>query len=162
MRLVREAHGVGKGVVPGALIVDGVALWIAGRQRFNQRALPCGDVPNQREGSAGRAMGAGERRGLTSGVLQFPGVVVVRPDRVGDAPTGHGTVRVGLQRLLEAGDSLLMVVAEAPVEATVEPTLGVRRGGCHLSGVGSEIIKGAHVATTPISDAVYLTPADHS
>ena len=40
-----------------------------------------------------------------------------------------------------------MVVAEAPVEATVEPTLGVRRGGCHLSGVGSEIIGIVHVAS---------------
>jgi len=44
------------------------------------------------------------------------------------------------------GDSLLMVVAEAPVDATVEPTLGIRRGGCHLSGVGSEIIRIVHVA----------------
>src|SRR5216683_3813193 len=152
MRLVREAHGVGKGVVPGTLVVDGVALWIAGGQRLDQRALRCGNAAGQREGSTGRAMGAGERRGLTSGVLQFPGVVVVWPDRVGDAPMGHGTVRVGLQRLLEASDSLLMVVAEAPVEATVEPTLGVRQGGGHLPGVGAEIIRIVHVASAPISD----------
>src|SRR5229473_1832182 len=122
MRLMREAHGVGKGVVPGALVVDGVALRIAGRQRLDQRAFRRDDAADQREGSAGRVMGAGERRSLTSGVVQFPGVVIVRPDRVGDAPMGHGTVRVALQRLLEAGDSLLMVVAEAPIEATVEPT----------------------------------------
>ncbi len=115
MRLMREAHGVGKGVVPGALVVDGVALWIAGRQRLDQRAFRRGDAAHQREGGAGRIMSAGERHGLTGGVLQFPGVVVVRPHRVGDAPMSHGTVRVGLQRLLEAGDSFLMVVAEAPV-----------------------------------------------
>jgi hypothetical protein len=86
VRLVREAHGVGKGVVPRALVVDGVALWIAGGQRLDQRALRRGDAANQREGTAGRIMSTGERRGLTGGVLQFPGVVVVRPDRVGDAP----------------------------------------------------------------------------
>jgi hypothetical protein len=83
MGLMREAHGVGKGVFPGALVVDRVALWIAGRQRLDQLAFRRGDAADQREGSAGRVMGTGERRGLTGGVLQFPGVVVVRPDRVG-------------------------------------------------------------------------------
>jgi hypothetical protein len=154
MRLVRQAHDVGKGVVPGALVVDRVALRIAGRQRLDQRAFRRGDAADQREGSAGRIMGAGERRCLTGGILQFPGVVVVGPDRVGDAPMGHGTVRVGLQRLLEAGDGLLMVVAEAPVEATVEPTLGVRRNGGHLPGVGAEIIGIVHVAASSISGEV--------
>ena len=161
MRLVREAHGVGKGVVPGALVVDGVALWIAGGQRLDQRAFRRGDAADQRQGSAGRVMGAGERRGLAGGVLQFPGVVVVRPGRVADAPMGHGTVRVGLQCLLEAGDSLLMVVAEAPVEATVEPPLGIRRGGCHLPGVGAEIIRIVHVASSGIFCAIG-PPADVS
>jgi len=64
MRLMREAHGVGKGVVPGALVVDGVALRIAGRQRLDQRAFRRDDAADQREGSTGRVMGAGERRSL--------------------------------------------------------------------------------------------------
>jgi hypothetical protein len=67
---------------------------------------------------------------------------------------GHGAVRVGLQRFLEAGNSLLMVVAKAPLETTVEPTLGVRGGGGHLPGVGAEIIWIVHVASAPISDEV--------
>src|SRR5258708_116037 len=104
MRLVCEPHGVGKGVVPGALVVDGVALWITGWQCLDQRAFRRGDATDQREGSTGRVIGAGERRGLTGGVLQFPGVVVVWPDGVGDTPMSHGTVRVRLQRLVEAGD----------------------------------------------------------
>src|SRR4051794_29041187 len=124
MRPVCEPHGVGKGVVPGALVVDGVVLWITGRQRLDQRALRRGDTAAEREGSAGRVIRAGECCRLTGGVLQFPGVVVVGPDRVGDTPMSHGTVRVRLQRLLEAPDSFLMVVAKAPVEATVAPTLG--------------------------------------
>src|SRR6185312_9379235 len=65
MRLMRAAQRVGKGVVPGALVVDGVSLWIAGRQRLDQRAFRRGDAAGQREGSAGRVMGAGKRRRLT-------------------------------------------------------------------------------------------------
>ena len=34
MRLVYQAHGLSEGVIPGALVVDGVALWITGRQRL--------------------------------------------------------------------------------------------------------------------------------
>ena len=60
MRLVREAHGVGKGVIPGALVVNGVALWIAGGQRLDQRALRRGDAAGECQGSAGLVMGAGE------------------------------------------------------------------------------------------------------
>ena len=105
MRPVHEAHGVGEGVVPGALVVDGVALRIAGGQRLDQRAFRRGDAADQREGGAGGVIGAGERRGLAGGIHQFPGKVVVRPGRVADAPMGHGAVRVGLQRLLEAGDA---------------------------------------------------------
>src|SRR6516165_7263025 len=120
MHLMRKAHGVGKGVVPGALVVDGVALRIAGRQRLDQRALRRGDVTDHCKGSAGRIVGASQRGGLTSGVLQFPGEVIVWPDRVGDTPMSHGAVRVPLQRFLEAGDRFLMVVAKAPVEAAAE------------------------------------------
>jgi hypothetical protein len=47
MSLVREPHGVGKGVVPRALVVDGVALWIAGGQRLDQGALRRGDAADQ-------------------------------------------------------------------------------------------------------------------
>ena len=39
-----------------------------------------------------------------------------------------------------------MVVAEAPVEAAVEPALGVRRTGGHLPRVGSEVVRIVHVA----------------
>ena len=99
-------------------------------------------------------MGAGECRGLAGGIHQFPGEVVVRPGGVADTPMGHGAVGVGLQRLLEAGDSLLMVEAEAPVEAAVEPALGVRRVGGHLPGVGPEIIGIVHVHSSSIYGAV--------
>jgi hypothetical protein len=32
---MREAHGVSKGIIPWALIVDRIALWIASRQGLN-------------------------------------------------------------------------------------------------------------------------------
>jgi ABC-type uncharacterized transport system substrate-binding protein len=42
---------------------------------------------------------------------------------------------------------ILKASTEGEIEATVEPTLSVHRGGCHLSGVGSEIIRIVHVAS---------------
>ena len=144
------AHGVGEGVVPRALVVDRVALRIAGGQRLDQRAFRRGDAADQRERRPRCVIGAGERGGLAGGIHQLPGKVVVRPGGVADAPMRHGAVRVGRQRLLEAGDSLLVVVAEAPVEAAIEPPLGVRRGGGHLAGVGAEIIGIVHVASSAL------------
>src|SRR5215831_17177463 len=139
MRLVYEPHGVGKGVVPGPLVVDRVALWITGRQRRL----------SQRRGRAPRPY----RRGPA-----VPRGVVVWPDRVRDTPMRHGTVRVRRQRLLEAGDSFLMVVAKAPVEATLEPTLGIRRAGGHLPGVRPEIIGVVHIASLSIPGKVGPRP----
>ena len=141
-----SAHGVGEGVVPGALVVDRFALRVAGRQRLDQRALRRGDAAGQRQRGAGGVVGAGEGRRLAGGVHQLPGEVVVRPGRVADAPMRHGAVRVGRQRLLEAGDRLLVVVAEAPVEAAVEPALRVGRGGGHLAGVAADVIRIVHAA----------------
>jgi hypothetical protein len=158
MRLLCEPHGVGKGVVPRALVVDGVALRITGRQRLDQRAFGRADTADQREGGAGRVIGASKRCGLASRVLQFPREVVVRPDRIGDAPMSDRAVRVPLQRLREAGDRFLMMVAKAPVEAAVEPTLGVRRGGGHLPGVGPEIIRVVHVSSSSIFGEVARRP----
>src|SRR5271163_5082312 len=135
MRPVSEVHCIGKGIVPRALVVDRVALWIASRQRLDQRAFRRGGPTGQRERRAGRVMSAGECRGLAGGVMQFPRVVVVRPGRVADAPMRHGAVWVRRQRLLEAGDGFLVVVAEAPVETTVEPALSLRRGSRHLAGI---------------------------
>src|SRR5262245_38798463 len=150
VRLVREPHGVGKGIVPGALVFDWVTLRITGRQRLDQSTLRRSNTTGQCERSAGRIIGAGERHGLAGWVLQLPRKVVVWPDRVGDAPTGHGTVRVPLQRLLEAGDRFLMMVAKAPVEATVEPTLGVRRSGGDLSGISTEFIGIIHLTSLSV------------
>ena len=154
MGLVRGPHGVGKSIVPGALIVDGVALRITGRQRLDQRPLGRGDATDQCEGSVGRIIGTSERRRLTGGVLQFPGEVIVRPDRIGDTPMSHGAVRVSLQRLLKAGDCFLMMVAKAPVEAMVEPALGILGGGGHLPGIGAEIIRIVHVAASSLAGEV--------
>ena len=151
MRPMREPHGVGEGIVPGALVVDGLALWVARGQRLDQRALRRGDAVYEREGVARGVIGTGERLGFAGGVLQLPGEVVVRPDRVGDAPMGHRTFRIDRQRLLEAGDRFLMVKAKAPVEAAVEPALGLRRFDGHLAGVGAEIIRIVHGAPFAIS-----------
>src|ERR1700730_1246403 len=158
MRRVGEPHGVGKGVVPGALVVDWIALRITGRQRLDQRAFGRADTTDQREGGAARVIGASERCDLAGRVLQFPREVVVRPDRVGDAPMSHRAVRIRLQRLREAGDRFLMMVAKAPVETTIEPTLGIRRSGGHLPGVRPEIIGVVHLASLSISGKIDPRP----
>src|SRR5580704_13992632 len=101
------------------------------------------------ERGAGGIMRASERRGLTGGVLQFPGVVVVRPGGVADAPMGHRAAGIDLQRFLEAADSLLVMVAKTPVEATVEPALRIRRSGRHFPAVRADIIRIVHVAPCP-------------
>lgn len=61
---------------------------------------------------------AGERCRLARAVLQFAGVVIVWSGGVADTPTGHRVIRIDLRRFLEAPDSLFMVVAKTPVEAT--------------------------------------------
>lgn len=147
MRLMGAAHGIGKGIVPGALVVNRIAPRIARRQRLDQRTFRRGGPVSQCDGRTGRVMSARERRSLAGGILQFPRVVVIWPDRIGETPMRHGAIRVHLQRLLKAGSGFLMVVAKAPVEAAVKPALGIRRGGCHRSRVGTEVIRIVHVAS---------------
>jgi hypothetical protein len=103
-------------------------------------------------------MCARERRGLTGGVLQLPGVVVVRSGGVADTPMGHRAVRIDLQRFLEAADSLFMMVAKTRVEATIEPALRIRRSGRHFPGVRAEIIRIVHVAPIRLYRSI-LEPA---
>ncbi len=150
VRLVGAAHGVGEGIVPGALVLDRVTLGEAGGERLDQGTLGRGDAVGEGQGGLGGVIGAGEGAGLGAGVPHLPREVVVGADGVGDAPMGHGAVRVGRQCGLEAVDRLLVVEAEAPVQAAGEPKLGDRGCGGDLAGVGAEIVGViVHVAFLP-------------
>ena len=145
-----RAHGVGEGIVPGALVLDGVALREAGGERLDQGAFRRGDAVGEGQRGLGGIIGAGEGAGLGIGVPHLPREIVVGADGVGDAPMGHGAVRVGCQRGFEAVDCLLVVEAKAPVQAAVEPKLRGRGCGGDLAGVGSEIVGVVvHVASLP-------------
>ena len=70
-------------------------------------------------------MGAAKRLRLVGRIEERPGFVVIGTKGVGDAPMRHGAIRIGFQCPLETGDRLLMIVAVAPDETTVEPTLRI-------------------------------------
>ena len=124
------AHGGRVLVVPGGAVLGRRVLREARPQRSDQRPL-------DRRAGAGQLVGAGD--GAVSGghgvdqLLPLEGLpvfVVVGADRVGEAPVRHRAGGVGLDRVLEAADGLLVVEGVAPGEAAVEPGLGVvRRGG---------------------------------
>ena len=52
IRPVRQAHGIGKSVVPWSLVVNRVALGIAGRQRLDQHSFRCRDASCQASAAA--------------------------------------------------------------------------------------------------------------
>ncbi len=121
VRLVCAAHRVGEGIVPGALVLDGVALREAGGQRLDKRALGRGNAVSEGYRGLRFVISARERTDLCVGVPHFPRKVVIGTNRVGDAPMRHGAVRVGCQCGFEALDRFLVVEAETPVQAAVEP-----------------------------------------
>ena len=140
VRLVRAAHGIGEGIVPGALVLDGVALGKAGGERLDQGALRRGDAVGEGQGGLGGVIGAGQGAGLGIGVPHLPRKIVVGADGVGDAPMSHGAVRIGCQRGFEAMDGLLVVEAEAPVQAAIEPKLRGRGCGGDFAACRAEIV----------------------
>ena len=81
MRAMSKAHRVGEGIVPGALVVDGLTQGVAFGKRFDESALRRRDAVGERECSARRVIGAGERLGLAGGILQVPVRAGLRPSR---------------------------------------------------------------------------------
>ncbi len=138
--LVDRAHAVGVGGVPDRAVLDGLRLRVAGAQCGDQRLLDGGGAARllvrQLDGRVGPVDGADQ----VLVVEEIPGFVVVRAERVRDAPVGHGTVGVGLGGRLEAGDGLLVVEGVRPRQAAVEPALCVGRGRGHGAGVGAKVV----------------------
>lgn len=73
-------------------------------------------------------------------VEPFPGLVVVWPARVGDAPIRHRALRITGHGIAEAPFRLEVVEAVRPVEPAVEPRLARGRGGRHLEGIRAEVV----------------------
>ncbi len=120
-------HRVGIGVVPGIAVFGWRWRWTALCQRPNECLFNVGSIAHPGEGGLGRRMGSFERLGHVGVTERLPGLVVVGAECVGDAPIGHGAIRVNLRRLLKASDRFLVVKAIAPDQAAIEPQLSFRR-----------------------------------
>ena len=70
----------------------------------------------------------------------LPGLVVVGPDRVGDAPPRNGEVGVERQSALETADRFLVIERVGPDHAAVEPRLGLGRRGVNQPLIGPEVV----------------------
>src|SRR5262249_7145410 len=80
------------------------------------------------------------RRGLSLVcTMLLPGQIVEGSRRIGDAPMHKGAAGVGFQRLLETLDTFLMIETVAPVQADIEPALGLRRSGGDRAPIGAEV-----------------------
>ncbi len=72
MRLVRAAHGIREDIVPGTLVLDGVALGKRAEKRLDQGALRRRDAVGEGQGRLGGVEGAGQGAGLGIGVPHLP------------------------------------------------------------------------------------------
>ncbi len=111
MRFVYGAHRVRIGVVPGIEGVDIRTIRITRTQRFDQSPLRRRHGVDIRHRRGNRYQRLAERFRLFVFVEIVPRFVVVRADRIGDAPMGHRTGGIVCDRLLEADDRLFVVVA---------------------------------------------------
>ena len=109
VRAIHVTHRLGVVGVPRDETGRRVIGLVAAPERLHQRPL------NRRGAIRARARRRHlvarllERRRQVDRVERLPLLVVVRPDRVGDAPVGHGEAGVVLDRALEAPDRFLVV-----------------------------------------------------
>src|SRR5262249_14888113 len=117
---------------------------VTGGDRGDERLLGRGRTAGAGQGPLGRRERPRQRRRQVSGVEGVPRLVVVRADRVGHPPVGHGAAGVGLDGPLEAADRLLVVERVRPDEPPVEPQLRVRRRGRPRPVVPSKVEVAGH------------------
>src|SRR4029079_13391580 len=79
-------------------------------------------------------------------VERLPRLVVVRPDRIGDAPAGDGEIRIEFKCVLEAPDRLVMVERIRPDKAAVSPDLRLRRRRVDLAVIRAQVVVPVDVA----------------
>ena len=139
-------HRVGEIGVPAPhhLQIGRLALWIARRQRPDQRRLPRRHPVRQRKRLLRRVMPRRQRRGTPGLVEQVPRHVVIRPRSIPPAPISHCTARIGGEGPVETGDRLLVIVPVGPQQAPVEPELRLVRARGHRKTVGPQIEISVH------------------
>ncbi|EPJ34863.1 hypothetical protein STAFG_8053 [Streptomyces afghaniensis 772] len=143
-QFIHRAHGVRVRLVPHRAVLDGLRLRVAGSQRADQSLLDRGGPDGLLMGSFHCGMRTLHRPRQFLAVEEFPGLVVVRAQRVGDAPIRHRALGISLGRLFEAGDGFLVMEGVRPHQAAVEPELGLGKGGGDGTAVRAEVVIVAH------------------
>ena len=113
-----------------------VPTLVPGRNRLYERPFVGPVFPRSIERPACLAcsvMAQRQRFGDLRPGIADPGAIVERTAGIGDAPPGHRAIRVMFEGRAKTGDGLLMVVCICPVQAVVEPGLGLRRYGRDFS-----------------------------
>ena len=83
------------------------------------------------------ATGTGQSLNEFVGLEGFPWFVVVRADAIRQPPLGHGTCWISFKRLLKAHHRLFVVIAEDPVQSSVEPRLSIARPSRYRAAVNA-------------------------
>ena len=138
-RLMHSAHGGGIVIVPRALMLDGLALGIAGWKSFDQRAFFRRHLRRQRHRGRCRVERRRKRCGLGGPVHHPPFEVVIRAAGISDAPMRHGTVRIELQRALKANHGQIVIIGPGPDQPAIKPCLRFWRRCCHLSRIAAGV-----------------------
>ena len=144
MRAIHGTHRLGVVGVPRDEVGRRVVDLVAAPERLDERPLDRRGAVRARARRRDLVARLLERRREVDRVERLPLLVVVRPDRVGDAPVRQREAGVVLDRALEAPDRLLVVERVGPHEPAVEPRLGARRGRRRPARVGAEIEVGLH------------------
>ncbi len=148
MRPVHLAHRVGVAGVPRREVRGRPVCWPVGRHlRLGKAVRKSGDERTlNRRRLCGRAcsrechLRSVSRRLLLGSVEHLPGLVVVRPECVGNAPVRHRAAGVGPDRPLETAHCLGVVEAVRPDEPATEPGLRLLRLRRHRPLVTAEVI----------------------
>ncbi len=141
------AHRLGVGLVPAGLVLDRLALRVAGRQGADQGLLDGRRAVRAAERPLHGIVGRRQCLGFSGRIVEVPGQVVVRARGIGDAPMRHGAAGIMLQRLGEAFDRFLVIEGIDPVQTAVEPELRLGRFRRDRAAVPAEIVV-VHVGLT--------------
>ena len=146
MRPAGFAHRIGIVPVPGVqdLTVPLVAVPVAPRQGLDERPFGRRRTPGKRQRGFDRLMAGRQHLGDFSVRVADPRPVVEGARRMGDSPPCHGAGRIRLRRPPVAGDRLIVVEGEVPVQPAVEPALRGLRLRRNPARPGPEIEIVAH------------------
>ena len=133
------AHGVGIASAPHVQVLGRFVGGVTMLQGIDERLLnlSCRILVSRCQPATSTGQSLDEFVGLEG----FPWFVVVRADAIRQPPLGHGTCWISFKRLLEAHHRLFVVVAEDPVQSSVEPRLSIARPSRYRAAVNAQVVR---------------------